>query len=170
MLLTFDDGYKTMRSVTLPLLLQFGYPAVLFVPSDFIGRTNEFDERVEPPEPICDWDDLRELERHGVAIQSHGASHRGLSTLGPEEIERELVQSKAVLEAGLGTPVEVFSYPYGDGGLDPSFVRRAMTCAGYRAACLYGGGPTVVPGEDRYRVTRLAVGPDTDVRRALEGR
>src|ERR671932_648443 len=29
-LLTFDDGYRSMRTVVLPWLLRFGYPAVLF--------------------------------------------------------------------------------------------------------------------------------------------
>src|SRR5215216_3962214 len=36
-LLTFDDGYRSMRTVALPWLLRFGYPAVLFVPTDYIG-------------------------------------------------------------------------------------------------------------------------------------
>ena len=169
-LLTFDDGYKTMRSVTLPLLSQFGYPAILFVPSDFIGTFNTFDEGVEPKEAICDWDDLRDLERNGVSIQSHSVSHRALSTLTPGELEEEATRSKATLEAGLGGSVDVFSYPYGDGGLDHRFVRETMKGAGYRAACLYGGGPNIVPTAEPYRLTRLPIGPDTDLRTALAGR
>src|SRR5689334_15611461 len=42
-LLTFDDGYKSMRNTTLPCLQRFGFPAVLFVPTNYIGRTNSFD-------------------------------------------------------------------------------------------------------------------------------
>ena len=60
-LLTFDDGYRSMREVALPLLLQFGYPGVLFVPTDFIGGRNLFNADDEPEEAICDWDDLRRL-------------------------------------------------------------------------------------------------------------
>src|SRR5215204_3308998 len=59
-LLTFDDGYRSMRTVALPWLLRFGYPAVLFVPTDYIGGLNGFDTGYEPQEAICDWDDLRE--------------------------------------------------------------------------------------------------------------
>src|SRR5262249_31941344 len=66
-LLTFDDGYGSMRHVTLPLLRRYEVPAVLFVPTDYIGRRNTFDAGVEPDQAICHWDHLRELARAGVA-------------------------------------------------------------------------------------------------------
>jgi peptidoglycan/xylan/chitin deacetylase (PgdA/CDA1 family) len=168
-LLTFDDGYRSNLTVAVPWLRRFGYPAVLFIPTDFIGGRNTFDEGVEPEEPICTWEELRALENCGVAVQSHGASHRALSGLGPAELGAELVQSRAVLEDGLGRPVEVFCYPYGDGGKDPERVSLALRRAGYRAACLYGGSPNRVPPADAYRLTRLAMGPDTDLPAALRG-
>jgi peptidoglycan/xylan/chitin deacetylase (PgdA/CDA1 family) len=168
-LLTFDDGYRSMCTVALPWLLRFGYPAVLFVPTDYIGGFNGFDVRYEPAAPICDWDDLRELERLGVSIQSHGASHRAFSKLSLPEQEEELAQSKMTLEAGLEKPVEVFAYPYGDGGTEPRSTGKALKRAGYRAACLYKGGPNPLPIAEPYRLTRLAIGPDTDLQVALEG-
>jgi peptidoglycan/xylan/chitin deacetylase (PgdA/CDA1 family) len=167
-LLTFDDGYRSMRTVTLPWLLRFGYPAVLFVPTDYIGGSNGFDAGYEPDEAICDWTDLRELERLGVSIQSHGASHRSFSKLSLPEQEEELARSKMTLEASLEKPVEVFAYPYGDGGTEPRSTGRALECAGYRAACLYEGGPNALPIAEPYRLTRLTMGPDTDLRVALE--
>src|SRR5215212_6388442 len=167
-LLTFDDGYRSMRTVALSSLLQFAYPAVLFVPTDYIGGFNGFDAEYEPEEAICDWDDLRELERLGVSIQSHGASHRSFSKLSlPEQVE-ELTRSKTTLEAGLEKPVEVFAYPYGDGGTELRSTGRALERAGYRAACLYKGGPNPLPVVEPYRLTRLALGSDTDLRVALE--
>jgi peptidoglycan/xylan/chitin deacetylase (PgdA/CDA1 family) len=167
-LLTFDDGYRSMRTVALPWLLRFGYPAVLFVPTDYIGGSNGFDAGYEPEEAICDWDDLREVERLGVSIQSHGASHRSFSKLSLPEQQEELARSKITLEAGLEKPVEVFAYPYGDGGTDPRLTGTALERAGYRAACLYKGGPNLLPIAEPYRLTRLDMGPDTDLRVALE--
>jgi peptidoglycan/xylan/chitin deacetylase (PgdA/CDA1 family) len=179
-LLTFDDGYRSMRTVALPWLLRFGYPAVLFVPTDFIGARNTFDA-AEPEEALCDWNDLAELERQGVSVQSHGASHRPLSDLTPVEQEEELRRSKTTLEAGLGKRVEVFSYPYGDDGVSSypygadgarsqvlQKVRETLIRTGYQAAYLYGGGPTRLPAADPYRLTRLAVGPDTDLQAELQ--
>lgn len=162
-LLTFDDGYRSLRDRAVPVLVRFGYPAVVFVPTDYIGGRNSFDADNEPDEAICDWSDLRDLERQGVSVQSHGASHRALSLLEQCEQREELRRSKSVLEAGLGRPVEVFCFPYGDGGADVEGMNRALMQTGYRAACLYGGGPNPIPIPDAYRLLRVAMGPDTDL-------
>lgn len=167
-LLTFDDGCRSMRTVTLPWLLRFGYPAVLFVPTDFIGTWNAFDAGTEPAEPMCDWNDLRELIRHGVSVQSHGASHRSFSDLDAIERQEELRRSKTTLEEGLGRPVEMFSFPYGDAGAPARATREALQCAGYRAACVYKGGVNAWPIADCYRLTRVPMGPDTDLRDVLD--
>lgn len=166
-LLTFDDGCRSMRHVALPWLCRFDYPAVVFIPTDFIGGWNGFDGGAEPDEAICDWDDLRELERCGVSVQSHSASHRQFSQLSLAEQQDELLRSKAILEGGLSKPVEVFAYPFGDGGGDPGAQRTMLKQAGYISACLYGGGPVCLPTTDPYRLTRIAMGPDTDLQAEL---
>jgi peptidoglycan/xylan/chitin deacetylase (PgdA/CDA1 family) len=169
-LITFDDGYRSILDYGLPELRSFGYPAAMFVPTAFIGGHNRFDVDNEPKEAICGWEQLRELEHCGVSVQSHGVSHRAFSGLSQVEREQELVRSRAALEDGLGKPVEVFSYPYGDCGREPGAARSVLERTGYRAACLYGGGPQRVPVADPYRLARLAVGPDTDLRRCLAAR
>ena len=89
---------------------------------------------------------------------------------------REIRQRKKVtivvyhaLEAGLGKAVETIAYPFGDGGVDLQAVDRALERIGYQAACLYGGGPNRVPVANPYRLTRLAIGPDTNLQAVLEG-
>ena len=164
-LITFDDGYRSVLDIALPLLERFGFPGVLFVPTDFVGRTNVFDAESEPEEPLCDWAELRELERRGVTVASHAASHRTFSELTPSERALELERSKAVLEAELGQTVELFAYPYGDDGGAAAQVREA----GYRAAFGYGGGPISMPPEDPYSVERLAIGPDSNLEAMLHG-
>lgn len=166
-LITFDDGYKSVLEVALPCLQNFGFPAVHFVPTDFIGGRNWFDAGAEPEEDICDWDDLRELDRQGVSVQAHGAAHRRFSELDVVDQEFELRRPKDVLEGGLGKPVEFFSFPYGDDGLDSHLTARALRQAGYRAACLYAGSPNPLPISNPYRLDRLAMGPDTDLGSAL---
>jgi peptidoglycan/xylan/chitin deacetylase (PgdA/CDA1 family) len=162
-LLTFDDGYRSNLEVAVPWLLRIGYPAVIFVPTDFIGGHNSFDADNEPEEMICSWEDLRELERSGVSVQSHGVGHRAFSELSRAEQDEELLRSKAVLEAGLGKSVEAFCFPYGDAGVDAQEVGGALKRAGYRAAFTYGGGLNALPIADPYRVDRLTMGPDTDL-------
>jgi peptidoglycan/xylan/chitin deacetylase (PgdA/CDA1 family) len=167
-LITFDDGYASVREVALPWLERFGYPAVLFMPTDFVGRTNAFDLDSEPEERLCDWNDLGELVRRGVAVQSHAASHRSFSALTPDERALELERSKAALEAELAQAVELFAYPYGDDAGAPPDLRKALVRTGYLAACGYGGGPISTPPADLYRLERLAMGPETDLASALE--
>ena len=88
-LLTFDDGYRSIVEVALPWLQRFGYPGVVFVPTAFIGGRNAFDDGAEPAEAICNWEELAELERHGApASQSHGVTHRPFSELDPARPRR----------------------------------------------------------------------------------
>jgi len=164
-LITFDDGYRSNLEVAVPVLRRFGYPAVIFVPTQFIGGYNAFDADIqyEPHEAICGWDELSELERNGISVQSHGISHRRFSALSPGEQDHELAASKAVLESELGKRVELFSFPYGDDGGDPRTIADMLAQCGYRGACLYGGGPMRLPLDNRFGLARVAVGPDTDL-------
>ncbi len=80
----------------------------------------------------------------------------------------EVEHSKAILEERLGNRAEVFAYPYGDDGADPQALKGELERIGYRAACLYRGGPISFPLANPYRLTRLAMGPDTDMEAVLE--
>ena len=168
-LITFDDGYRTNLTVAVPVLQRFGYPAVLFVPTGLVGGYNAFDADImyEPKEPICTWDELRELEQHGVAVQSHGVRHAHFSELSPAEQRAELVDSSAHLAAHLGQRASMFSFPYGDEGLDADHTERLLTEGGYQAACLYVGGPLAAASARRYHLSRVPIGPDTDMQAAL---
>lgn len=166
-LLTFDDGYRSIFTVTLPLLLRFQYPAICFVPTDFIGGRNTFDDGIEPEEEICKWDELVELQAHGVSIQSHGTKHIPFSKLKLDEQKKELIRSKSQLEMRIGKPVQVLAYPYGDFGKNYMATRETLIQTGYRAAFLYGGGTNKLPVDDLYSLRRLAMGPDTDIQTEL---
>ena len=162
-LITFDDGYRSVYQHALPVLTRLGCPALLFVPTDFVGGTNEFDSDVEPPEQMCHWAELRELSRSGVAVQSHGKTHRAFSDLSAAELRQEVAASKAALEARLEGAVDILAYPYGDDADGADDVRAALAESGYRAAFGYGGGPFELAGADPYRLARIAMGPDTDL-------
>lgn len=167
-LLTFDDGCHSLTAAALDQLQRFGFPAVVFVPTDFIGKTNSFDVGVEPEERICDWGDLQRLEEAGISIQSHSASHQSFSTIDATALDQELARSKAALEQGLVRPVQAFAYPFGDNGTDPPATEALLERAGYKCAFLYGGGTIMAEPVHRYRIPRIAMGPDTDLEVILE--
>ncbi len=163
-LITFDDADRSLFTTALPHLTNFGFPAVVFVATDFIGGANEFDTGDQPTERICGWDELRELASHRVSIEAHSASHRRFSKLGGAALADELRRPKHVLEDRLARPVRAFAYPFGDVGRDPQRTEDMVADAGYRAAFLYGGAcPWSLPVADRYRLGRLAMGRDTDL-------
>jgi peptidoglycan/xylan/chitin deacetylase (PgdA/CDA1 family) len=164
-LLTFDDGHRLLMGSALRVLRQFDYPAVFFVPTDYVGDINRYDANTrEPPEALCDWDELRELERQRVSIQSHSASHPAFSELSAAQQEGELLRSKRILEEKLDKAVEIFAFPYGDGGKDPQAMGQLLRKTGYRAACLYDGGLNPFPISDAFRLHRLYLGPETDLK------
>jgi peptidoglycan/xylan/chitin deacetylase (PgdA/CDA1 family) len=74
-------------------------------------------------------EDIRALAAEGFDFGTHGVTHRPLKFLPPEELKRELSESKAWLEETLGAPVRTMSLPAGQGG---SAVCAAAFRAGYR--------------------------------------
>jgi peptidoglycan/xylan/chitin deacetylase (PgdA/CDA1 family) len=162
-LITFDDCHRSLRDVALRLLQPFGYPALAFAPTDFIGAHNTYDIDCAPQEPLCSWQDLQELEAAGVSIQSHSATHRGLSWLEADEQEEELRRSKKTLEEHLSKRVDVFAFPYGDDKVAPLELERLFRKTNYRAACLFGGGTNPLPLTNPYRLERIAIESTSDL-------
>jgi peptidoglycan/xylan/chitin deacetylase (PgdA/CDA1 family) len=127
--ISFDDGYRSVAEVAAPLLARFGFQATVFVVTSHIGGTNAWDID-ERQEPLLDAADIRALSAQGIDFQSHTATHPRLTTLPKAEAFRELCDSRAALERLLGEQVSVVAYPWGDH--DASTLSLAAE-AGYRA-------------------------------------
>jgi peptidoglycan/xylan/chitin deacetylase (PgdA/CDA1 family) len=117
-LITFDDGYYDNLENAARVLGKYGYPAVLFVPLGYLGDKLPLphEERLAAQGILnrtIDWDEVAELERQGIRIESHGISHRPLADLEVDEAAREIALSKFRLEERLGRPVRAFSYVKG---------------------------------------------------------
>ena len=117
-LITFDDGYRDNLENAVPILLRYGYPAVLFIPIGYLGASRPLphDEHLAVRgvrNRTLDWGDLAELEQAGVRIESHGIGHRPLADLEVDEAAREITLSKLRLEEVLGRPVRAFAYVKG---------------------------------------------------------
>ncbi len=113
-LLTFDGGYLDFLMHAWPLLKHYGFSALVFLVADEIGRSNSWDRFYGEETPLLGWDEIRQLRKEGVEFGSLSASHRPLTSLSIDEIVREGARSRAILERGLGEPIQSFVYPYGD--------------------------------------------------------
>ena len=162
-LITFDDGYRDNLVNAAPVLKKHGYPAVQFVPIAYVGDAQPLPhERYLAAHgvrnPTVDWDEIRELERYGVRIESHGISHKPLAELEIDEAAREIAISKLELERRLGRPVRAFSYVKGSEAdykpVHPSLVKQA----GYDIAFTAVSGANS-PRSDPLQLRRYNVEP-----------
>jgi peptidoglycan/xylan/chitin deacetylase (PgdA/CDA1 family) len=112
---TFDDGLVSFADNAVPELAARGIPSAVFVPSGFLSRPptwvtdGRFDLEVER---VMDEDRIRSLPDL-VRVGSHTASHPDLTGLTSDEQARELRESRETLEAIVGRPVTVLSFPFG---------------------------------------------------------
>lgn len=130
--LTFDDNYQGFYDNAYPILRQFNFPAAMFVHTNFVGDKTG-------AHPKMDWDTLRALDTEGlVTIGSHTLSHPDdMRLLAPEQQEKELVESKALLEGELGHAVPYLAYP--NGRADATTIELAQR-AGYTLAFTIANG------------------------------
>jgi peptidoglycan/xylan/chitin deacetylase (PgdA/CDA1 family) len=103
-------------------------------------------------------EELRALaSSHGVDIGAHTLAHPFLVTLDAEEQWREIDGSRRSLEALLGTPVDLFSYPYGGPDALNAVTVAQVRKAGYTMACV--AAPGVARADcDTLRIPRNVVG------------
>ena len=99
----------------------------------------------------------------GVEFGSHTVSHPILSTLDAGALRRELVESKARIEAALGGACLALAYPNGGPGDYGERERAAARDAGYACAVSLGGrlnGPRAdLYALDRININRHHDGP-----------
>jgi len=129
-ILTFDDGYRSVLDVAWPSLAGYGFRATLFVVSGLLGGMNRWDAD-EVQEPLLDSAEVLALQSFGLEIGSHGCTHRALRGLSDADASTELVQSRRALERLVGRPVLAFCYPYGQ---QDARIRSLARGAGYGAA------------------------------------
>jgi peptidoglycan/xylan/chitin deacetylase (PgdA/CDA1 family) len=162
-LITFDDGYRDNLENAAPVLHRHGYPAVQFVPLAYVGDRQPLphEEHLAASGLInrtVDWEELGELERLGVRIESHGLSHRPLADLELDEAAREIAISKLRLEERLGRPVRAFSYVKGSEAHYKQVHLSLVRQAGYDVAFTAVSGANT-PASDPLQLRRYNVEP-----------
>jgi peptidoglycan/xylan/chitin deacetylase (PgdA/CDA1 family) len=145
-LVTFDDGYRSVLDLALPILTQLGVPAVCFVVADHVGGHSSWMPEM-PDEPLLDAAGLRSLSAGGVEIGGHGWNHTAMAALDGAALRRDTVDTAAVLAEIIGRPPRAFAYPY---GAHDAAAREAVAVAGYQVsfATYHAAGPMAVPRVD----------------------
>lgn len=108
--LTIDDGYRSVYNIAYPILSRYGYPATVFIYSDYINRGG------------LSWDQMREMEASGlISFQAHSKTHANLTQRLPDEtladyrrrLKAEVSMPVEKLSGRMGDPVYGYAYPFG---------------------------------------------------------
>jgi peptidoglycan/xylan/chitin deacetylase (PgdA/CDA1 family) len=137
---TFDDAYRSVVELALPIMAEYDLPGTVFAPTSFIGterpmRWPGIDRWHGTPHEAelipCSWPELEQLGEAGWEVGSHTRTHPRLPELTDGELMAELNESRGECEERLGVPCRSIAYPYGavDG-----HVADAVAAAGYSFA------------------------------------
>ncbi|MFN8296287.1 MAG: glycosyltransferase [Chitinophagales bacterium] len=110
---TFDDGYKNVLKFGLPILSRFEFTATVFVCTNHIGQTNEWNTKDKTNRQHMTIEELHLLKKQGWEIGSHGTNHISFNRLSEGEILSIVSESKKTLSSEFGS-INSFAYPYGD--------------------------------------------------------
>ncbi len=120
-IITFDDGHYSNYHLAFPILQKYGFTGVFFVVADRVDQAYHVTR-----------DQLVEMAEQGMEIGSHGLTHKYLPLLERTEVEKELTDSRQILEDIIHRSVDYFAYP---GGHYSKLVLNALPGAGYAGAC-----------------------------------
>ncbi len=105
-----------------------------------------------------DWPQVRAMSAAGMAFGSHSASHPILANIvDRSQLDRELVASKALIEAQTQCAVDALAYPVGGSSAFNPAVVQATQQAGYKLAFSYISGVNDQVAEHRWALRRLHV-------------
>src|SRR5271167_1077648 len=137
---TFDDAYRSVSELALPVLQRLGLPGTVFVPTHFAsgeelaswpGMDTYLGGPHEHELAVMSWTELRNLSSSGWEVGSHTRSHPRLTQLEDADLIAELEGSRRDCEQNLDSPCQTIAFPYGD--VD-SKVTAALDATGYLAA------------------------------------
>ncbi len=140
-LLTFDDGYSDFGTDAAPILSEFGYPAVLFIPTGLMQNQG-----------YLSWSTITSLSG-STLMANHTWSHRNMGT-SRATIEKEITLADTQLtERGLNNP-KVFSYPF---GITSAYSQAYLQTQGYKLAFTTTYGSTLCT-KQRFILPRIRIG------------
>lgn len=148
--ITIDDGWRSMYEIAYPVLKHHGFPATLFVNTDLINK-----------EQCLSWEQIGEMATSGIDIQNHSLTHRNLGQMQEKEspadylatLDKEIAGAETLIVENLNIQPNWFSYPYSETN---SLLIGVLKKYGYQGALTVnrGSNPFFI---DTYRLNRTMI-------------
>jgi peptidoglycan/xylan/chitin deacetylase (PgdA/CDA1 family) len=155
--ITFDDGYAENCREAVPLLIRKRIPCTYFVTvaNCLSGEPFTHDVALGHRFSPNDFEQLRAMAGAGIEIGVHGYDHADLGRVSDrDELERQMVFSRDVLQERLGRRLRYFAFPFGQYVNLSSAAFQTARRAGYEAVCSAYGGYNF-PGDDPFHLQRI---------------
>jgi peptidoglycan/xylan/chitin deacetylase (PgdA/CDA1 family) len=110
------------------------------------------------------WEQVREMAAAHIEFGSHTVTHPNLTQLADETLDRELAESKRVIEERLQHSVNLFAYPIGTASAFNPRVIEATRRNGFQLAATYIAGANPLHNLKRYELRRQGIGLGTTPR------
>jgi len=150
-ILTFDDGYIDFYQNAYPELKRRGMTAVSYIVTSFNGGR------------YLDDSQIKEIADYGIEIGSHTISHLNLAMTSSVRAQKEINDSRPILERVIGKPIISFCYPTGK--YSDSVVSTVKN-AGYKYAATTKGG--LADFTDPFRLYRYRMNSETNIASAIK--
>lgn len=108
-IITFDDGYKNVLTLT-SFFKQKNIRPALFLLTDI---KNPNWKELDNKHAFLTKKEIKTLVKAGWEIGSHSGTHANLATVSEKELDKEIRVAKATLEKDSGIKVSYFAYPRG---------------------------------------------------------
>ncbi len=104
-LVTFDDGFKTVYNRAVPVMRKYGIKGNVFLPTKYVEEGDEH---------FMTWDMLKELcGKNEFSVAAHTHTHKDIRTLDRAAMAKETEQNNSLIYDRLGIKAEGFCMPYG---------------------------------------------------------
>lgn len=138
--ISFDDSYVSVYDSAYPRLKKRGWPFTFFVNTEAVSTSKLF----------VNWEQLREMSKHGVTIANHTTKHNHLprqeknetAAQWRERIATEIVRAQEKIAQEIGTAPKILAYPFGEYDIDVQQIAKKLgyIAFGQQSGVLYEKG------------------------------
>lgn len=156
-LITIDDGWKSVYEEAYPILKEFGYPFTICLYTNYIDRGGS----------SMSSEMIQEMMQNGCTISSHSVSHpmpsivRKHQRMGPVKyrqfVDKEIGDSKKILEDTFKQPIITYVYP---GGLHTPEMFESAAEFGYKHLFTVKPGKVTRSSDDNIIPRYVILGED----------